>query len=94
MNDQPDDELPDATQLSSRQLRLLRDFFHDIAQRAARDNNPAMTDWARAVVDLYAFQLNVHTRQRRQLERHIAEYRRERPHGSIRGDTSRHPPWS
>jgi hypothetical protein len=93
MTQPDDDQLPDATQMTGRQLRLLRDFFHDLAQKALWENNRPIMNWARAVVDRYAFELNLHTRNRRDLQAYIDAKRAIRPHGSVPGDTTGIPPW-
>lgn len=72
------DDLPDPTRQGVESLRLLRDLFQDTARAAVVDGEAQMAAWARTIADRYALEVNIRARDRRALERWIADRRRPR----------------
>lgn len=87
-----DDDLPIATSLSVDNLKRVRDLFQDVAIKADGEADHVMADWARVIADKYSHELNMRARSARDIQRYIAERRRERPHGTP-GDTDGLPSW-
>ena len=78
------DDLPDPARLTGDDLKRLRDFFHGVAQTAARAGDEVVADWATTLTGHYARELNARARGRRELQAILNEYRREHPYGVIR----------
>jgi hypothetical protein len=81
----------DVPDLRTAELQALRDVFGEASLMADLHGEDAFTGWCRKLVGRFEKELDRREQAKADLQAWIDERRRERPHGSVRGDTSRIP---